>query len=888
MTSLMYDGSDAALHLPDLFHFNVGGWVFSIPTVTLSRFGESFLWREVCSFPPPHNTRIFLDRDGFVFRHVHHFLLMAQLSSTCLSDLDGLYEQTEVFHLQPMRTALEKLKEEEPHLRKQTDPDMCVTEEASMNYWKTRKCSSRLSNLPVKSSLFSGNPDKAPLGLLDNPFLDAQEDVHYYFFPIDMLEKYPGLVTDDNLLWFSENFALIECGCPEFQFIGNFLHIGKFFLPEKFSGFEVLEAEIKSLGIPGLLQALHTEKKSSGYAHGSNPETASFSSINTAGSKGELYKATKPFYILALELLAKYPDSALGHLSIESSVDGSKLYIIGTGTLFLHIKNWMGTCKLPLTRSFLEIYGLCSFLDRGDDSVYQPMREAVRSYLKSRTSGEGGILCDSWTADVREFPKHQIVRVYVRSHWYATYLKTLLKYPELLENSRKVRWITCGFSLLVNGDGTMFRHILNFLRLGSLHLPTEFTEWDLLCQEVKEFQIPSLVKALYECKAHRLSVKEHVCKGPIEDSEPEVMSWISSTDLQGEERSQVKQNIQENITAISKGLTHNTLKRDLPSPDLTLNDFSHRTKIWKVDETVDNCTEHTAILCLIKQVSESSARISICNECPTVTTAHNEENTLKQHTAISDWGLLCHNITYENSGGEIQRRGEIQQDGSELLGSTQRLIPAYEAIRQQSPPIHQNLLMHHDYSKLSQAMSPTEEAPRLGMEREGSGDLGAVLWVQHHHLLANDGCSTSFQDSVIYTTEMDLPRCAECTDTAEDVIFLTFNMSHKEISYARQCHSFLTGITFDCIQQGDPKLSVCTVMRLVSMFWAFQIPGRQFVDDLMLLQFYKGKKSTRKTLRCWLEFSLPYARRYSQCINMMLQQGHHRSASCITLRTLLQ
>ncbi|XP_044125248.1 BTB/POZ domain-containing protein KCTD19-like [Bufo gargarizans] len=463
-TELLADDSEPALGLSDFFHLDVGGWVFSIPTMTLARFRESVLWREVCCLTPTDSRRIFLDRDGFVFRHVHHFLLTSQLSSSFLVDIDVLYEQTKAVGLQSMTEALEKLKDEEPQQRMQTKPDMSVTEKAAINYWKTRKCSSRLCELPLKSSLFPGNQDKAPLGLLHNPFLDVLQDVPYCFLPIDMLEKYPGLLTDDNLLWFAENFALIECGCQEFRFIG--------------------------------------------YVHGSNPDTALFSSTSSAGSKGERKKATKPFYILTLELLAKYPDSTLGQLSIESSVDGNKLYITGTGTLFLHVKNWMGTCRLPLTRSFLEIYALCTFLDK-EDAVYQSMREAVRSYLKSRTRVDGRILCDSWTADVRAFPKHQIVRVYVRSHWYSTYLKTLLKYPELLANSRKACWITCGFSLLVNGDGDMFRHILNFLRLGRLHLPSEFIEWDILCQEVTEFQIPSLVKALYECKAYS---SRHICR----------------------------------------------------------------------------------------------------------------------------------------------------------------------------------------------------------------------------------------------------------------------------------------------------------------------------------------------------------------------------------------
>jgi hypothetical protein len=42
--------------------------------------------------------------------------------------------------------------------------------------------------------------------------------------------------------------------------------------------------------------------------------------------------------MMALGLLVKYPDSALGQLRIESTLDGSRLYITGNGVLFQHVK----------------------------------------------------------------------------------------------------------------------------------------------------------------------------------------------------------------------------------------------------------------------------------------------------------------------------------------------------------------------------------------------------------------------------------------------------------------------------------------------------------------------------------------------------------------------
>ncbi|XP_073411078.1 BTB/POZ domain-containing protein KCTD19 isoform X2 [Dendrobates tinctorius] len=782
--------ADSELSPSDLLHLNVGGWAFSLPAAALARSGDSVLWRDFSRFPLTDDRRVFLDRDGSVFRLVHLFLVTSQLSASCMSELDVLCEQTRALCLQPMIEALEKCKEEAPNLLHQIPPGTSGPEKVSTSYRKTRKFSSRLSELSVKSSPSLGDRDKAPLGLFDKPFLDVQEDVPYWFLPIDLLETYPELVTDDNLLWFSETFALIECGCQDVRFIGNFLHTGKFFFPEKFSDFEVLEAEIQSLGIPGLLQALHAEKKSLGYAGGS-PQTAPSSSNNTAGRKGEPHTAMKPFYILALELLAKYPDSALGQLRIESSVDGSKLYIIGTGTLFLHVRNWMGTCRLPLTRSFLEIYGLCLYLDRGD-AVYQPMREAVRSYLKSRTSVGAG---DSWPSDVRAFPSHQTVRVYVRTHWYATYLKTLLKYPELLQNSRKTRWISCGSSLLVNGDGDMFRHILNFLRLGSLYLPSEFGEWDLLSQEVTEFQIPSLVQALYSCPAYRLWMSGRVCTGPAEDPAPEVTDGISSTNPQDLDRAQMDRDTQQNPPAGSRWLPRHKLKGPSTSPDVNLTDsLPHSSKIG-------DCTESTAdsISCLIKQVSEIGLKTSPRNKRPIVTSQ--EGNTLTQQSGHSRG--LCSDTEYGGSG----YRGKMKPDCPTLMGVTPGFILVCEATEQK-------LLGHHNYSKLSYSHPKPDNTTACA---GAPGDLGAILWVQHRLLLTTDGSATAFQDSVIYTSEMDIPACAE--GTAEDLFFLTFNMTHKEIWYGRQCHSCLTTIILDCIRHEAPKHLLCKVVRLVSMYW---------------------------------------------------------------------
>ncbi|XP_020740624.1 BTB/POZ domain-containing protein KCTD19 isoform X4 [Odocoileus virginianus] len=485
----------------DLFHFNVGGWHFSVPRSKLAQFPDSLLWKEASALTS-ENQRLFIDRDGSTFRHVHYYLYTSKLSFSSCAELNLLYEQALGLQLMPLLQTLDNLKEGKHHLRVRP-ADIPVAERASLNYWRTWKCISKPSEFPIKSPAFTGLHDKAPLGLMDTPLLDTEEEVHYCFLPLDLVAKHPSLVTEDNLLWLAETMALIECECSEFRFIVNFLRSQKILLPDNFSNIDVLEAEVEILEIPELSEAVRLYRMNMG---GCSRTSCPPPSPGKGGRSAGL-ESVKPLYMMALGLLVKYPDSALGQLRIESTLDGSRLYITGNGVLFQHVKNWLGTCRLPLTETISEVYELCAFLDKRD-ITYEPMKVALKTHLEPRTLASMDVLNEEWTAEITVYSFQQIIKVYVGSHWYATTLQTLLKYPELLSNPQRVYWITYGQTLLIHGDGQMFRHILNFLRLGKLFLPSEFKEWPLLCQEVEEYHIPSLSEALVQCEAYKSWIQE--------------------------------------------------------------------------------------------------------------------------------------------------------------------------------------------------------------------------------------------------------------------------------------------------------------------------------------------------------------------------------------------
>ncbi|KAJ8333695.1 hypothetical protein SKAU_G00410140 [Synaphobranchus kaupii] len=412
-----------------------------------------------------------------------------KLASSCTTEVNILYEQAAGLHLRSLQQALENLQSGKHFLRARPE-DLQVTERATLNYWKTRICNPRLPD-PMTSPVSTVH-DAIPPGLVGAPLVDSDEEVHYCFLPLEQVRLHPGLVTQDNLLWLCEDVAVIECGSRLFRFLANFLHTGKILLPEQFYDYETLNCEAEMAGIAEFTKALQD-------LQGSNDKDDSSIEDWHSGSKKQ--SSSLPLYVMTFNLLVKYPDSSLGQLYVDSNMEGSKVFITGNGVIFQHVENWLGTCHLPLTETASQQRRLREYLD-GQDELYLAIKEAVWEFFNRKASGRS-VTTGPCSASIAKFTIYKVIKVYAGTHWYATYLRTLLKYPELLYNSKKVSWIAYGQSLYVKGDGLMFRHILNFLRCGQLMLPVEFSEWPLLHNEIEEFQIPALSDALKDCFDYR-------------------------------------------------------------------------------------------------------------------------------------------------------------------------------------------------------------------------------------------------------------------------------------------------------------------------------------------------------------------------------------------------
>jgi len=181
-------------------------------------------------------------------------------------------------------------------------------------------------------------------------------------------------------------------------------------------------------------------------------------------------------YVTTRTTLTKYPDSMLGRMfggDIPTAQDEDGAYFIDrNGILFSEVLDFLRTDTLKVPKRQADLEAL-----KREADFYQivPMMNALGEHSDPIYLNVGGFS-------------------------YTTTIETIKRYPDsllccMLEGSVDVVFDENG-AFVIDRDGAVFRHIINFMRNEKLILPENFDEFELLKEEAEFYQVGPLMEAL--------------------------------------------------------------------------------------------------------------------------------------------------------------------------------------------------------------------------------------------------------------------------------------------------------------------------------------------------------------------------------------------------------
>jgi len=114
---------------------------------------------------------------------------------------------------------------------------------------------------------------------------------------------------------------------------------------------------------------------------------------------------------------------------------------------------------------------------------------------------------------------NELIRLNVGGEHYTTTRATLTRYPQSMLGAMFSGTLATSVDehgcFFIDRDGSMFRHVLNFLRSGCLSLPNDFRQLDLLATEADFYQTEELVKEITRLQTSTGGSHLEVCIGSL-------------------------------------------------------------------------------------------------------------------------------------------------------------------------------------------------------------------------------------------------------------------------------------------------------------------------------------------------------------------------------------